>query len=252
MVNICLWNKAAIIKLLWNIAEKKDSMWVRWLHVYYFKKKRCWEAATPKACSWNLKKILNFRDTIDKAGGWGQFINKGKFSIKKMYEYLCPQAATVPWARVITNNKGSPRSLFITWLAIQNRLHTKDRLLKWNMNCDPMCVLCRTHQETVHHLFFECTYSRKIWGRIMDILKISRQIKAWEEEVEWVIKKSRLGKSKHKLTIMCFCEAIYTIWLQRNSQVFKDCHVNDTQAVRMIIFRVSSRSNDEMRQMLLL
>lgn len=33
------WNIAAICKLLWNLAQKKDKVWVRWVHAYYIKGK---------------------------------------------------------------------------------------------------------------------------------------------------------------------------------------------------------------------
>lgn len=31
------WNKASVCKLLWNLANKKDKVWVRWIHEYYIK-----------------------------------------------------------------------------------------------------------------------------------------------------------------------------------------------------------------------
>lgn len=34
---IKLWNQAAICKLLWNIAKKKDKLWVKWVHEFYIK-----------------------------------------------------------------------------------------------------------------------------------------------------------------------------------------------------------------------
>ena len=31
------WNKAAMHKHLWNIAQKKDNLWVKWVRSYYMK-----------------------------------------------------------------------------------------------------------------------------------------------------------------------------------------------------------------------
>lgn len=36
---IHLWNKAAICKLLWNLAQKKDKVWVKWVNEFDIKGK---------------------------------------------------------------------------------------------------------------------------------------------------------------------------------------------------------------------
>ncbi|CAN1749405.1 hypothetical protein LINPERHAP1_LOCUS3699, partial [Linum perenne] len=35
-----------------------------------------------------------------------------------------------------------PSNSFISWLAVQGRLSTKDRLLGWGLSVNPNCVLC--------------------------------------------------------------------------------------------------------------
>lgn len=37
LINIKLWNKAAIAKITWDLASKKDKLWIRWIHNYYIK-----------------------------------------------------------------------------------------------------------------------------------------------------------------------------------------------------------------------
>lgn len=34
--NLHAWNKALLCKILWNIHGKKDSLWIKWVHHYYF------------------------------------------------------------------------------------------------------------------------------------------------------------------------------------------------------------------------
>lgn len=43
-------------------------------------------------------------------------------------------------AYLICNNKASPKSTFVLWMAIQNRLATKDRLMSWKISSD-VCFL---------------------------------------------------------------------------------------------------------------
>ena len=34
IINMEIWNKAALLKLLWAIAFKRDKLWVKWVHAY--------------------------------------------------------------------------------------------------------------------------------------------------------------------------------------------------------------------------
>lgn len=43
ILDIHTWNKAAIVKLLWNICQKKDILWVKWIHIYYGKNRVLYE-----------------------------------------------------------------------------------------------------------------------------------------------------------------------------------------------------------------
>ena len=38
IILITLWNMVAITKLLWDLANKADKLWVRWVHTYYIKR----------------------------------------------------------------------------------------------------------------------------------------------------------------------------------------------------------------------
>ncbi|XP_057251725.1 uncharacterized protein LOC130591813 [Beta vulgaris subsp. vulgaris] len=38
IINMEVWNKAAMLKLLWAIAFKTDKLWVKWVHSYYIKR----------------------------------------------------------------------------------------------------------------------------------------------------------------------------------------------------------------------
>ncbi|XP_070017034.1 uncharacterized protein [Nicotiana sylvestris] len=37
ILDIAIWKRAAISKLLWNLCCKKDKLWVKWVHNYYIK-----------------------------------------------------------------------------------------------------------------------------------------------------------------------------------------------------------------------
>ena len=45
------WNKEKIAKLIWVIAEKKDTLWVKWVHGKYLKNKDWWDYAPHKTAA---------------------------------------------------------------------------------------------------------------------------------------------------------------------------------------------------------
>jgi len=251
ILSLPYWNKAAVTRILWDLAHKSDNMWVRWVHTYYFKKLDWWNDFHPKSCSWVLKKVLKSRKIIDEVGGWSTVQHRGIFSIQKLYNQIRPQGKKVQWRRAICNNKAIPKSVFILWLAIQDRLTTKERLVKWHMNVDPICVLCNKEEETLKHLFFECDYSRQVWKMILDNLGFYPNCYKMEEVLKITYKCGKKKTPKAKLFTMCLSEAVYGIWLERNNKIFNNNCMNVMILYRQIIFRVACRTNDSERVMLI-
>ncbi|PHT79840.1 hypothetical protein T459_17892 [Capsicum annuum] len=71
-----------------SLAKKKDKLWIVWVHTYYLKGQRPWEAETKKA-SWIVKKIL-------QAGQWliatgldvNEDMGRATYSRQRMYDQL--------------------------------------------------------------------------------------------------------------------------------------------------------------------
>ncbi|XP_021866760.1 uncharacterized protein [Spinacia oleracea] len=180
---------------------------------------------------------------FSQAGGVHSFVHGGKFRICKAYQFLKPEANSVSWKRIICNSRASPKSTFIVWLAIQNRLATKDRLMSWNLNVDGQRVLCQKYPETVTHLFFECEYSAAIWDKVMQSCGGQRSIQNWPELIEWVAKKSRSTKSPDTYRSVLFIESVYAIWIQRNSKLFKNKLDSCSNVVNRVLFRTACRQD---------
>ncbi|XP_056691739.1 uncharacterized protein [Spinacia oleracea] len=145
--DLTIWNKAAVLKHCWDLSMKQDRLWIKWMHTYYVKHHNFWTMQVPNGLTWSMRKIWANRDVFVDSGDTGQFITHGKYSIQKMYLHLRQNATAVSWKRIVCNSKASPKATFIVWLALQNRLATKERLLKWNMQIDGGCVNCQTQTE---------------------------------------------------------------------------------------------------------
>ncbi|KAH0633496.1 hypothetical protein KY284_036282 [Solanum tuberosum] len=58
IINLLLWNKAAITKLYWDLTHKQDSIWI---HAYYFKTQNPSTMVIPQQACWMIKKIMEAR-----------------------------------------------------------------------------------------------------------------------------------------------------------------------------------------------
>jgi hypothetical protein len=63
-----------------------------------------------------------------------------------------------------------PKCNIFSWLIIQNRVWTCDRLARCGWPNGGTCPLCGHHNETTSHLLFNCRYSICIWILIKDSL----------------------------------------------------------------------------------
>jgi len=60
--NLAAWNKALIAKLIWAVAEKKEILWVKWVHGRCLKAKAWWDFTLAPDSSWYWKKICYVND----------------------------------------------------------------------------------------------------------------------------------------------------------------------------------------------
>lgn len=93
------------------------------------------------------------------------------FSTKHTWHLVRTVAIKKQWYGVVSFPLATPKYSIHTWLAVQDRLATCDRLVKWYAQVETACLLCNHTMETRNHLFFECSYYEEIWrglaGRIM-------------------------------------------------------------------------------------
>ncbi|XP_074265050.1 uncharacterized protein LOC141587466 [Silene latifolia] len=162
VTDIIRWNKAALGKYIWWLAQKKDHLWVRWVYTIYIKSGD-WHSYQPKTNgSWAWRKLCRIRDII-KAGYVGDWWlqNQQVYTIRSGYDWLGSPCMKVPWAKFVWDSGALPKISFIGWLVMQGRLLTRERLKRMGIVMDDSCVLCANAPETHTHLFFACEYSKR-------------------------------------------------------------------------------------------
>lgn len=112
----------------------------------------------------------------------------------------------VPWYRIVAPE--IPKHNLIAWMVFLNRLPTKDRLIGWGMNADPICLLCQAGDASARHLFFECNYTLMIWR---DILKLCNMQIARVYDIDSILR-------------LAWKACIYHVWKERNKRLHSSIH----------------------------
>ncbi|XP_060182635.1 uncharacterized protein LOC132612466 [Lycium barbarum] len=165
VMNSRLWNEVAILKQLWAISLKKDSLWIRWVHYYYIKQRYLENMDIPKTVAWVVRKIIASKDYL-------MTLNSIQGTLQQ---------------RLSSMEKNGYK--FNLWLAIQKRLATIDRLQKFGIDAPEDSVFCSSFD----HLLFTYSYTSNIWARLLKWLGHTRVISNWQEEIEWI---SRMARRK--------------------------------------------------------
>lgn len=100
IINLKLWNRAAICKHLWSLAQEKNRIWIKWVHGFYIKHQEIWDMKIPIQGSWVVKKILGMREHLKKSQNGKDWIQRPYFSIKELYATFVGNHQKVPWAKM--------------------------------------------------------------------------------------------------------------------------------------------------------
>ena len=233
------WNKACIMQNLWSIILKTGSIWIAWLNVYVLKGRNIWHIPISQSYSWNMRKILQLRSLAQRFVEWkdGAEIWKwqgSKYSAAAVWNEIRPKQEKQVWHRFLWSSLSIPKHVYITWMAILNRLPTVDRLASWGMAVDELCCLCQQENESSDHLFFGCDYAKTIWKRIMQLCELRREVGSWEEALKWAILKLK-GKALISILLRVGWSAfIYQVWRERNNRLFKQQEEAKEQIIEKI------------------
>ncbi|XP_059295399.1 uncharacterized protein LOC132048723 [Lycium ferocissimum] len=167
ILDITAWNKAAISKLLWNLCQKKDKLWVRWIHCYYGTSRNLLEDI-PKQASWIMQKLMKAGKYFLEAGyTLFDIPQMNCFHTKQFYLKIREEFPKVTWRRMVCNNMGLPKWVFILRIAAHGNLYTRDRLSSWGVTTTQVCPLCDLVPESDSHLFFACSATGQLWLKLL-------------------------------------------------------------------------------------
>ncbi|XP_039022010.1 uncharacterized protein LOC120154283 [Hibiscus syriacus] len=143
------------------------------------------------------------------------------FMIKDIWNDIRPKGQKATWHKLIWFPMHIPKHSLIVWMALQDRLPTRDRLQRMGISIDSVCVICNSLQETRNHLFSKCSIAACLWNSILNLNGMNPTNLAWEETVATAIN-SWKGKSLLTFILKIAWSAfIYTVWQERNQRIFQ-------------------------------
>ncbi|KAL2943652.1 D-ribose pyranase, partial [Bienertia sinuspersici] len=106
--------------------------------------------------------------------------------VEKMYQTMKGEVEKVQWSRNVWERWSIPKHSFSSWLAIQDKLKTKARLVKYGVLQDKTCSLCGVAAETIGHLTHQDLESAFKWiNRRMSKHKVKKKV--WNAAVNAVV-----------------------------------------------------------------
>ncbi|KAA3476902.1 reverse transcriptase [Gossypium australe] len=181
----------------------------------------------------------------------------GKFSVRSSYKLLQNSDPTAYALQIIYRgfyNKlwkidiPTKIKIFI-WKISWNFLATLVNMAIKKLTSSSLCPRCATGEETMNHLFRDCSDSVAIWKDLSDFISIELP---HTEFIEWLtMVMANLSLNKCRL----FCVSLWAIWRDRNSRIdektnrssqeivsFIHSYIKELEGVRKINQSISNRT----------
>lgn len=165
---------------------------------------------------WGKIQEVQLTDEADTIS-WSLFADK-VYSAKSAYEVQFFGRIKLPDLERVWRVKAEEKVRFFTWLLLQDRLWTADRLQRRGWAHDARCCLCDQVLESANHLFLECPFAKEVWNEMVGsdaalvhtVTTVSSIPDYWTE----------LSKgSKEQITTTSY--TVWNIWNERNRRIFQ-------------------------------
>ncbi|GJS24843.1 RNA-directed DNA polymerase, eukaryota, reverse transcriptase zinc-binding domain protein [Tanacetum coccineum] len=161
------------------------------------------------------------------------------YSVSAIWNCIRPRNEEVDWFNIVWFSHQIPRYAIHLWLVIKRKLKTQDLLRSWDVNNStmvdrPLCPLCKAQPDSHEHLFFECSFSSRVWDRLKvftGMPNIPSDLNDIVECIKHVASSLSIRSVVCKLVFAAFC---YFIWQERNGRLFKKIKRSQDQIFELI------------------
>lgn len=117
---------------------------------------------------------------------------------------------------------------------VQDRIPTRDRLIRWGLQVPSVCILCNSVDETRDHLYQDCSFSFDVWSLLAGKLRL-RPLRSWEATVNQMINLPG-GTPLTTLSLLTWQAMIYWLWNEQNMRLHSNVF-RSVDTIANIIYR---------------
>lgn len=163
----------------------------------------------------------------------------GLFTTTSLWDQLRTHLPNVGWSHIVWFPSHIPKCSLISWMAIQNRLSTGDRLVQFGVIDSSCCSFC-SDEEDHDHLFFNCPFTKQVWDYVSLKSHLIWQPQPFSSLV------SQLSSFKGKglrttIAKLSFTITLYHVWIERNMRKFQNLQHSVESVVAKICIDLRSR-----------
>ncbi|XP_074300309.1 uncharacterized protein LOC141631549 [Silene latifolia] len=81
------WNLAVLGKYTWWISQKKDTLWVKWVHHLYIKQTNWWDYKATTNSSWTWRQVCRVKDILQSGFFLNGWLSKN-YALGEVYDWL--------------------------------------------------------------------------------------------------------------------------------------------------------------------
>ena len=160
--------------------------------------------------------------------------SKGFYVSSETWELLREKEETVRW-KLVWFPLAIPKQAFILWLAMQ------DRLITGGYKGDVKCLFCHNQTESREHLFFECSFSYRVWKFCMCCCRVDNPPVIWDEIMQLGISNWGNKALKGLLCRLVLGFVVYNLWRTRNDIKNSGQPNTEEQILKKILWEVRAR-----------
>ncbi|GJU03736.1 putative ribonuclease H-like domain-containing protein [Tanacetum coccineum] len=187
-----LFNKALMTSHVWDILRRKESIWIKWIHVYKIRERNFYNLPLRGNITWGWQKILQLRPII-RDFIWFRIGDGSQVSM--WYDRWCNNS---PLSNII-----STRDIHLAVYNLTTKV--KDAIsdaLDWEM-------------------WKLLGFSRQVWDNLKVLAGIPKVVPSIDAIVDFLSINGKRRTTKAVITKLIVAASTYVIWQERNWRLFK-------------------------------
>ncbi|GJW82457.1 trichome birefringence-like protein 3, partial [Tanacetum coccineum] len=201
--------------------------------------------------SWLLKApdlgLITYPGLVSSVADLWQWCDRNgnilSFSVVKAWEAIRPRGNLVSWSRIVWFSHNIPRHAFHLWLVMRHGLKTHDKMRQWDVGGDTdlnllCCALCDNCPDSHTHLFFECTFSAKVWSYVRDLAGMDLIPPVLQDILLYLLPMGNKRTAKSVFGKLILAASAYFIWMERNNRTFKNTRRTPEEICDLIMVTV--------------